>query len=605
MFWRKITVAFWLFFFLCGCCLPFFFEWQITGEVYREDGALESPDYRFFRSNDPDQYFTYKLHYPLKITLQRSFTVFPNDCITSLVINNRPYTLPSGNLCDMRNGVLLQGLDEYLLTWDNLFEFKVFQNGNSRSFFMKPSILDPVRMTSFILIGFWFFLLIVSYQTSNIIFSSSNIKFIYWSIFVLFFTLWLLFLIHQDFINIYSADINWHLDYLKLLLRGDRNPPSDMCRQCYHPNLYYRLGELFYKIASLIWWAEPLDFLRIIYYCIWVIGVSFILRMFLLIKYRYWINNFLFTIIVWLFLFWFSFYYIWSKINNDVLGYTMCFIALFFGLRSWFAYCDSDTHALSRNTVFAFCFLLLWARSKTNAIIWRPVWLLWMWLMFFNSLKSTKSLVLFFRTFYKSLFYCLLLFVLLAIPLLKITQLKGVTQIVDNIDRLAGWEPKGWFNLPYSTVFMDFNLHDFITEHDVIGDSTHFFHTFIKTMIFGESFTQHKNIILFPYLAWWWLFLFIFARLVAFALLRKKEYLFFIIWMIIPLIAMIVMRMKIDNMPIMHFRYVLPYLVFQCILIMLWLHYLWKQYRNVSYLLVLFIILYCLGHIYLSLPPYF
>lgn len=108
-------------------------------------------DYRFFWSNGNGEN-KYVLELPLAITTNRIFQLYPNDCVKKIIVNHKEYSELTGDLCNYRDGIPLY-LQEYLQLGTNIIQVDISESGNSKALILKPSVLDPVRLYSFLLLG--------------------------------------------------------------------------------------------------------------------------------------------------------------------------------------------------------------------------------------------------------------------------------------------------------------------------------------------------------------------------------------------------------------------------------------------------------------------
>jgi len=210
---------------------------------------LRKEDYRFYWSNGTvtDKYV---LTIPLRLTTNRIFQIYPNDCIRNVIINHKPFTGLQGDLCNAWKGVTIDAKD-LLILGDNIIQVEVQEKQYKRSFYIKPSVSDSVRMWSFIGIGIGWFCILVFWFSRYFVRENKKHGRIILGMFALMFALALGYMINSELFK-WSADITGHLDYIKLLLRGERIPISDACRQCYHPNPYYRFSNFVYRFGAII-----------------------------------------------------------------------------------------------------------------------------------------------------------------------------------------------------------------------------------------------------------------------------------------------------------------------------------------------------------------
>lgn len=608
MNYKKLLLIWWVFLFWLWLYLPSFFGNFITGRIENSPWVIEKPDYRFFRSNDPDLKYTYILNVPIEKTTTRSFQVFPNDCIESLTINGVPYEGLEWDLCNAWVGIRLKDLHKYLKLGDNEFIFKVNQIGSSRSFFLKPSIDDPIRMMSFILLGLWFLFILWNSFSDYFIFNSQKKKIILFSLLSASFLLWLTYMIHEDFFR-YTHDLTGHLDYLKLLLRWSWIPLSWDCWQCYHPNLYYRTWKFVYVFASKLWWAEPFEWVRWFTFLLWNVWLIFALKFIYLLRKRENPNSYLnFILLSSLFLLRTTFFYMWWKIHNETMLDWFIFMALFFWLKSWYAYKDSNPYLISRNLLISVFILSLWARVKSNSLMRIPVVFMWITSDILRTI-SPREIIFKIRSYRITFVKLVVILWIIFIPLVYITRYKWIHDIVDNADRLAWWIPYSGTWLSKYEVFLRMDIPKFLTQPDIWVDSDHFFSFISKTMIIWETNFTQKNLYIYTYLLAIWLFLLLLSFITIAVLMIGSNYSFFALWLFLPYIVMILMRMRYDLAPIMHFRYILPSVLFMHIGIFFLLNILekWKGiYRRLLlYFLYAIISAFVILSVYYSIPPYF
>ncbi len=594
----------WLFFFLLWLFIPALTGGYIQWSIYDSDDQLRKEDYRFYWSNGTvtDKYV---LTIPLRLTTNRIFQIYPNDCIRNVIINHKPFTGLQGDLCNAWKGVTIDAKD-LLILGDNIIQVEVQEKQYKRSFYIKPSVSDSVRMWSFIGIGIGWFCILVFWFSRYFVRENKKHGRIILGMFALMFALALGYMINSELFK-WSADITGHLDYIKLLLRGERIPISDACRQCYHPNPYYRFSKFVYRFGEIIWRMEPFELIRVVTWMGWWIGIGFASRFLYLLLYnkktRITQNSRIFFIALALFYFWPLQFYFSVKISNDIFHYVCTYIALYFALNAWMNSGGKDDKKLWHFTLLAFGWNMIGIFMKSNSIIRFPIMLVPLLVRFFKG-SFFPNLI----TFKKLLLRLLLLWIIGIAGILGLSALKGVHGIVDNADRLqSGTELD---NIPLSEAFFTFYPSEFIKEKFLRVNDTNrsyksFWNIFLKSMIIGENIeTKNKHtyfyLMTIPGLL---LILCMFLNLIN---LRRKE-LFMWVGILIPFTAMMIYRGIYPLAPSMHFRYVHPVLIFVIYFIIYWFIDL-KQKQDIRLkhiVLLLAIVVFISYGIYFSLPPYF
>lgn len=602
---KKIIGICWLFILLFGFWLPSFFEWVITGSIYRLDGSIEKNDYRFFRSNDPDQHFSYHMNLPLYRTTKRSYTIFPNDCIESLVVNGKQYEWLEWDLCNARWWVYLKDIENYLITWDNEVIVKINQNGWSRSFYIKPGINDPVRMLSFSLLWIGFLLLLYSVFSDYFIFDNQRKKRSFLALFLLMYVVGRIFIVHSEFFQ-RSFDQTGHLDYFKLLLRWDRNPPSDMCRQCYHPNTYYWFHYYIYKLWVFFHRAESFELIRVYTFFVRRVGIIYAYKLMYRVLYIKGWSYLHFVLWILIFSFWPLQYYFGARISNEVWNHALSYVTIYYWRLAYEAYEKGEEWAILRNTFIWLVLVSIWLLIKSNSFIRWPGSVVWFCMYIFTTgiipwIKKLRSLR---SRLVKTIVVCWI-FVTLAVGLAK---QKGVHAIIDNMDRINEWNSVAKYSLV--TAFTTFSVDQYIHSKDMRNskDSVEIksFRWFLsKSMILGEFVPlDPKNNVIIEYLlmASFWIICLFLISLFIFGIRNP----FVLVWSIIPIFAMMANRVVNQYGSAMHYRLILPHLVFISLMICisLW-HYKyrlrWILYRLSLWIIILFVLL----SLYYSIPPYF
>jgi hypothetical protein len=584
-----------------GLAIPGIYWWFISWTIYNNEDQVEKSDYRFFWSNGEGDY-KYVLEFPIRITTNRVFQIYPNDCIKRIVINHEPYKGLSWDLCNYRNGIRLD-LGNYLKLWNNIIQVDVAETGNSRAFIIKPSEFDQVRLRSFLFLGLSLFLLLYYYFTGWFVFDTKKKHYLFWIIVGIMFGLALVYTIKADYFK-WSHDLTGHLDYMKLLLRGEWLPASDQCWQCYHPNIYYWISEVVYRFGAWIGWADPFELMRWFTYMGWRVGVMYAFRLLYMLFVKKHNSYWIFITAAILFAFWPTQFYYGSRITNDVWHYMLSYIGLYYWLMARSAYQNNDDWALKSNTLIGTLLLVVWLYIKSNSIIWLP--LVWLWFvarMFVGSLWSNIKL---WKWMIIRLWFIIIIGMLWAVWM---SSMKGAHGIVDNADRLNAGNSVAY--VPVYEAFSSFHTNQFISylamrngEDDTERRS--FRNFLIKTSVTGEmGVTMPKNVPYFPY--------FMISSLLFFALLlirifsNRRIDLFMLLGFGLPVLAMMIYRVIYPLAASMHYRYILPHLLF---IIYYSVERLlskesFKERKVIDWLHILIISTFVIFSILFSIPPYF
>ncbi len=593
-----------LFFFLFWLLIPTFTGGTIQWKIYDANDQERSSDYRFYRSNGTaiDKYvFTM----PIYLTTNRVFQIYPNDCIRSVIINHKEFTGLQGDLCNAWVGVKIDAKD-YLVKGENIIQVEVQEKQYKRSFYIKPSVSDSVRMLTMISMGIGWFCILVFWFSRYFVRENKKHGKIMLGMFALMFALSLWYMIHSELFR-WSADITGHLDYIKLLLRGERIPISDACWQCYHPNPYYWFSKYVYEFGKILWWMEPIELIRVVTWMGWWIGVGYASRFLYLLLYqnktRVVQNSRIFFVALALFYYWPLQFYIWARISNDTFHYMCTYIGLFYGLNAWFISDGQDDKKLWKFTVLAFLWNMIGIFMKSNSIVRLPVTLIPFIVRLFKW-HFGRNLLL----FKKLILRLLLITVIGAAGVLWLSYIKWVQGIVDNADRLqSGTELDG---ISLTDSFFTFYPSEFINEKFLWVSSTNisyksFWNVFLKGMILGENIENDAKHPYFYLLTIPGLLLILFMFLNIFNIRRKD--IFVGAGLLIPLASMMAYRIIYPLATSMHFRYVYPMLIFVVYFIIYGLLDLkkWEDIRLKHVILWLAIIIFLAYSIYFSLPPYF
>lgn len=594
-----------------GLVVPWLFGGTITWSIIDSNNVEQASDYRFFRSNSTIQSYVYKLTIPIYITTHRSFTVFPNDCIKAVYVNGVFYEWLHGNLCDTWNGIELDAIGWYLHTWLNEVLVSIDQNGYSKAFFIKPSIHDPIRMASFICLWLGFLLLLYNWffskkNGSGYFLFDTNKKFSRLVlIFMVMYIVGWIFIVRSEFTQ-RSFDQTGHLDYFKLLLRWDRNPPSAMCRQCYHPNTYYRFHTFIYYIGNFFHWEEPFDLIRVVTFFVWRIGILYAYKLIYSIVYaRQW-NYFHFILCILLFSFWPLQFYFGARISNEVRNHALSYIIIYYSRLAYDNFQSNNESGWLKNTSISLTLVASGLLVKTNSFIRGPSAIIWLFLYccsfwlswFFKKIWGIRVWII------KMVFICSV-FVLLSLGLAK---MKWVHTIIDNMDRINTGNSVAQY--PLLTAFTTFSVDQYIHSKDMwtSKDSieTKSFRGFLsKSMILWEFVPiQTKNTIIVEYLMMS-SFAIICLTLLSLLVYGRRD-IFLLVWWIAPIVAMMANRAVNQYWSAMHYRLILPHIIFTSLILCVSLWYYKHKLKWVPYLIaVVCIVLFVLCSFMYSIPPYF
>ncbi len=562
---KKILLIVWSLLVICWLLLPWLFGWFITWSIYNTSLQEIKSDYRFFRSNDNNQKYIYTLTIPIKYTTKRVFTLYPNDCITSLTINNKEFPALTGDLCNYRNGVKLD-IGDYLIKGDNTLTLTINQNGGSKALLIKPSIDDPVRTANFIILGVWLFLILIGSFWSYFVFKNKKNTWIFRSIVWLMYIIGQIYLLRSEYFQ-RSHDLTGHLDYIKLLLRWERMPKSDDCRQCYHSNIYYWISEGVYRISWILWRADPFEVVRRLTSVWRWIGILFWLRTLYEIFYVRKGSFVLFAFSAWLFAFRPTQFYYGPRITNDVWHYMFTFISIYYGLKARYAYQDNDTKAIHTNTTRGFFYCLIGLIIKSNSIVRLPLTVVWMcfgFVQYWSREWREKARA----TFYKTIVQLFIAACVIFWWLLWMSDYKGINGIVDNADRLNAGNSVAY--IPVYEAFSTFYPKEFINNTTMRDEETDYerrsFWWFLsKTMITGEmGVVGEKNLIFYHYFMILSLIVIVHSIVrVLSSKLYQKEYNWYLLFgFVVPVVAMMCYRIIYPLAASMHYRYIHPHLIF-------------------------------------------
>ncbi len=202
-------------------------------------------------------------------------------------------------------------------------------------------------------------------------------------------------------------------------------------------------------------------------------------------------------------------------------------------------------------------------------------------------------------------FFQFLLFVVLSLELAK---MKWVHTIIDNMDRINTGNSVAQYSLV--TAFTTFSVDQYIHSKDMWTSKdnieTKSFRGFLsKSMILWEFVPiQTKNILIVEYLMMS-SFALICIVLVSLVLFRKKN-IFLFVWRITPIVAMMANRAVNKYWSAMHYRLILPHIIFTSLVICTALWYYNHKYKWIFYRLsITCIILFVLLSFIYSIPPYF
>ncbi|HMY80339.1 MAG TPA: hypothetical protein PK048_00660 [Candidatus Absconditabacterales bacterium] len=587
---------------LIGITFPGWFGGFISGSIFNTQYEEIKPDYRFFWSNDNGQRYIYTLNVPIKGTTKRSFSVYPNDCISSITINGKDYKELTGDLCNYREGVKLD-VKDYLVQGVNTFTFAIDQTGNSRALILKPSIDDPIRLITLVLLGGGLALLLFQAFRGWFIFSSIQKRYLFRMIVGVMYLLGRIYIRRSEYFQ-RSHDLTGHLDYFKLLLRGERIPKSDDCRQCYHPTTYYWINEVVYRIGGRIGRADPFELIRWMTSITRWIGIMFGFKTLYELIYIRHNSQGAFFLASTLFAFWPTHFYYGPRITNDVGQYMFAFMSIYYGIKARFAHLDNNHKNIHRYTIRGVVASLTGLLIKSNSIVRMPLVVVGLVAELQYGWSKRRT------TYKKTILGGGIITILLFGLMLGLSRYKGIHGIVDNADRLNPGNSVQY--VPVYEAFTSFYVSDFIkntTMRDSEDDhERRTFRGFLsKTMITGEMGVIHgKNLVFYNYYMAISLAMII-GFIIRFLITKHHDW-FMMLGFIIPIIAMMCYRVIYPLAASMHYRYILPHLVFIVRYSTQWL--IDKKNNQSSWLLIdwiqyIILILFIICSLTFSLPSYF
>ncbi len=594
MFKKYLLIRLWLFFILAGLLVQWLTLRVTNSSIYDNNNVLTQKGYSNFRSNSQDSY-SYIIDLKVNASTNRTLQVYPNDCILSLEINNVDYIFDANtNTCDTWFGVTMK-LNNYLKLWSNTLNFKIKQNGKGNTFVIKPSIHDFIRQISICSLLIGFFCVLLYLYKKHFTFSSPRASIVFFALIAAAYFLWSRYIYGIDYFQ-WTHDLIGHLDHLRVILRGDWLPRANLCRECYHPPLFYWAMAICHEIAHWFSWIDPMEFVRVVTYFLFHLGIVFAVRLLYHIFYK--TNAFAFWLSLLLLLFRPTNFIYGGRVMNDVGFYATSFFFLYF------AYQFYNNIYSKRYLVYALFAFWVGLLTKSNTIIWLPLIGLPFAIHYFSS-TSIREHVSSLRKQYTVLGIWLLI-IIWSLTLVNI--LKSNAGIVGNADRLTN--ELSVKHIPLQKTFLDFNYHKFIynTSTYTFNDSGErglFWNFLAKTMITWEmDVTQSKNTLLFPYIHF--LFLFLAITAIYYFFKSRKEQLFFVMGFVIPLIAMMLFRVQYPFGSSMHYRYIFPHLLFFIYFLVQGLSY--EKLRDLEIFSVIrfaVIVVFLLLSIVFSVPPYF
>lgn len=562
--------------------------------IYDTKNNLTQHGYANFWSNGQETY-RYALDLQLQWSTTRVFQLYPNDCIVSLSINNIPYKFPSSaNLCDTWFGVTVYGAN-YLQKGYNNITVEIKQQWKGNSFVLKLFLQDYFRQLSIVLllIGCALILLHFYLQLLKTVPKIHKLTILFAVLLTYVLGSWYIYGI--DYFQ-RTHDLIGHLDHMRVVMRGDWLPRANLCWECYHPPLFYWITTLSHQLAGLFARLDPMEFVRIVTYSLFHVGIFFGVAFFLRVFYTS--DKPLFRFSLFLFLLRPTNFIYGGRIMNDVWFYAFSFATIYY---SYCLFQDPTNRKYLRSVLISFGLGLL---TKSNSIIWLPL-VLSPFIVHYISSTSLRH----HRQDLKKQYMLLLPWILIIVLIVgSINLLKDNSGVVGNADRLTNelsvkhiTRDRTFFHFDYTKFIHNTSTYTFNDS----GERGLFRNFLAKTMITWEmDVTQLKNVTVFPYLH----FVFIILSLYAtyYVLTSKKDQLFFVAGFAFPLIAMIIFRIKYPFGSSMHYRYIFPHLLFFIYFTVLGLRSIsTKNINLLNVFYILCIVAFLILSLVFSIPPYF
>ena len=560
---------------------------------------LWSTNFDTFYSNKKDAYI-YNFDLWLAFSKDRRILINPNDCISKVLINGAEYQFnEKEDLCDVDNGVPID-LWAYSLIGKNYISVYMQQRWHGRNIVLSVDGRDNIQFLLFAIMTWLLWVMIM-----GMIFATNipkNYKIILSILFAI--VLWFSYTYFtQSFYTKWTHDVFWHMSYIKIVVSGDLLPSASTCWVCYHPPVYYFLSAIVYKISQLFYILNPYIVVRrfgIILYSIGLFfGVRFIYVAFQKKPIAFWCS-------VLLLLFWPLNYYYGPRIINDNLFYMFSFIFLYLLILRYKK--GSKIFEDNKNIViWTFVVLILWLFTKSNFIIRLPLLFITTYRSFSlwdgNKWLFKESLINNIKKWYIYYIYCLaILFWYIAFQAIFKS-----TEIVWNIS-IFGLVGYIW-DVDLFKTFTSFDYDSFISNtrwrwNQSLDESEYFWNYLFKSMLYSETwvyddtkvfFAKRMNLV----------FLFFILTTFVKVFISDKKKLFYLIWFIIPIVAIIIYRINYPYIAAMNYRYIHPHILF-------FLYYMCsdinlnnlKNFKFVSYIEILLIVILIWIFIILSLPPY-
>ncbi len=313
--------------------------------------TLELP----FGGNTPNGSFQISGKFDSNIFLDNTFHILPDDCLTSLKINDKivDFSGLNINLCDWGKGFYID-LSKYMVDGENSYIATLKNGGGYGAFhisqkfnkeqpkFFKLSIL-------FLIIIFILFFILFNLHLKSCL--QSIILSFAMSYFIAFF-------MSIDYLQ-FGHDVKAHIDYVNFILNNFSLPNPKDGWEYHQPPLYYLIGALFYKIFSSFTTNPKIyQILSLVIFSYYLIFVAKILRIYIVESDK---NRLLFYLALILTIFFGANMLRANGIGNDGLFYTMFAISLYY-LSIWYKHLDN------KNFIIFLIFSSLTLLSKSSAL---------------------------------------------------------------------------------------------------------------------------------------------------------------------------------------------------------------------------------------------